>query len=131
MKHGKIPYELGLSLLGCLLREQDVERFVVVRWNGAGYELEAPRQEQGPAHVSYTRPDHVLFEAHSHPRMAASFSLTDDADEQGVGFYGVLGLAGGEIAVRLRVGIYGYFMPVVFEDVFTSPLQLIRDLGKL
>jgi len=54
----------------------------------------------------------TLIEVHSHQRMAAFFSSTDSADEQGFRLYAVLGRLdrdGYEAEIRLRVGVYGHF----------------------
>ncbi len=128
---------LGFQLLSGLLTAS-VERYGALARRAGAYEVVWPPQEQGPAHVSYTRPQEpLLLEIHSHPGMGAFFSGTDTADEQGFGLYAVLGLArvkGRNVsAVTLRLGVYGYFMPVRWRDVFGEPLLdgVIVDLAEV
>ncbi|MDP2661340.1 MAG: Mov34/MPN/PAD-1 family protein [Dehalococcoidia bacterium] len=122
LKHGKVSDAMGLNIIGLLLHS-DVELYLAVLHGRLGYELHRPSQEQGPTHTRYERPQgRVLFEVHSHPKMKAFFSMTDTQDEQGLGVYGVMGDHAGRPALRLRVGVYGYFAPVRWGQVFESPL---------
>ncbi|MBA3532090.1 MAG: Mov34/MPN/PAD-1 family protein, partial [Ardenticatenales bacterium] len=80
-----------------------------------------PRQQGSAVQVS-TAGDggpRVIAELHTHGDMAAYWSPTDDADEVGFRFYGVLGRVGWERPeMRLRVGIYGYFWEVPIGRLF-------------
>jgi PRTRC genetic system protein A len=94
-----------------------------------GYRLAVPSQVVSALMVSYAPLDDVVLEIHSHHRFAARFSSTDDADEQGLSLYGVLGRLDQERPeVALRVGAYGHFMPVVWEDVFAGDRSAFRDV---
>jgi PRTRC genetic system protein A len=94
----------------------------------AGYRLILPQQAVGPVHVRYRPLDHVVLEIHSHRRYPARFSATDDADEQGLRLYGVLGrLDRMRPEVALRVGAYGHFLPVPWETVFAGDRGAFRD----
>lgn len=94
------------------------------------------------AGVAYLNPDSVLLDMHTHPKMPAYFSQIDNRDETGLRLYAVVGHFGiyhevtddmshdeamGWIqnntrAIRLRVGVYGYFHPIAWKDVFEGEL---------
>ena len=62
-----------------------------------------------------------MLELHSHHRYPARFSATDDADEQRLCLYGVVGrLNDARPHVALRAGAYGHFLPVPWETVFAG-----------
>ena len=87
-------------------------------------------------------PDSVLLDMHTHPKMRAGFSFTDNRDETGLKLYAVVGHVGQyrEVtpdldheramdyiqsncpAIRLRVGVYGYFYQIAWTDVFEGDL---------
>lgn len=108
-----------------------------------GWQLTVPPQEQQPARV-VPRADalnlslyaNTLIEIHSHHQMAAFFSGTDTADEQGFRLYGVLGRLDGEARsgpeIRLRVGIYGHFWEIPAASLLSLPWGItdcvLRDL---
>ena len=61
----------------------------------------------------------------------ACFSPRDDADEQRLGLYGVLGrLDAPRPEVRLRAGAYGYFLPLPWEAVFAGDRRRPRPLPR-
>ena len=94
----------------------------------AGYRLVLPAQAVGPVQVVYRPLDHIVLEIHSHHRYPARFSATDDADEQRLCLYGVLGrLDRARPEVALRVGAYGHFLPVPWETVFAGDRGAFRD----
>jgi PRTRC genetic system protein A len=118
LRHGKIPqyiYDLALS---ALMANPYREQLVAVVWDGA-YRLKLPTQENGDCWIKYqTLPDTVL-EFHSHCLMGAFFSHTDNLDEQGLCIYAVAGKLDRLIPdVNIRVGVYGYFAPLKFSEVF-------------
>ncbi len=79
-----------------------------------------PRQRATPTAVDVLdiHPDTVV-DLHSHNSMAAFFSETDDADEQGLRFYAVIGRIDTDAPeIRVRVGVYGHFMDVPAEMIF-------------
>lgn len=163
LRYGKIPSYLFDLALNTLLTTPDKERYVAVTF-GDGYHIKVPEQavekeEVGTGidgkhgseiRVSYLNPDSVFLEMHTHPKMPAEFSGTDNRDETGMKLYGVIGHCGvyheitpdmghDEVmgwlqnnarAIHLRAGVYGYFYPVPFKDVFDGDLgpELV-DLG--
>lgn len=110
---------------------QDREVLLVVTYDeGVGYRLLQPRQIVGATRVLYRPPENALLEVHSHPHGPAVFSPVDDADERRLCLYGVLGrLSSGLPEVALRVGVYGYYLPLSWEAVFGGERGPFRDLN--
>ena len=99
----------------------------------AGYQLARPRQITSGVAVRYEPSDGCVLQLHSHHRMPAYFSHTDDADEQGLCLYGVLGRLGcppRQEEVLLRIGVYGYYAAVPWELVFAGELGTVHDLAR-
>lgn len=71
--------------------------------------------------------DNVVLELHSHGSIRAFWSQTDNADEQGFCFYGVLGALDGRPEMGLRVGVYGHWLSVPITTLFTGTADL-RDI---
>lgn len=95
----------------------------------SGYRLVVPNQVVSAVAVRYLPLANVVLEIHSHHRFPARFSPTDDADEQRLCLYGVLGrLDRDRPEVALRVGAYGYFLPLPWSSVFQGDLDGFRDL---
>ena len=119
LTHGLIPahlFELGLSWL---LAAPGTERFFAVRWDGDAYRLVVPPQSGTGSSLTYWPPRGVIAEFHSHGRHRAFFSATDDNDEQGFRVYGVVGrLDTAQPELALRLGIYGHFAPLEWQQVF-------------
>ena len=88
----------------------------------ATYRLDVPDQIAGAARVAYRPPapgSRVVLELHSHHTLPARFSHTDDADEQRLCLYGVIGrLDRRRAEVALRAGAYGHYLPLPWESVF-------------
>ena len=117
--HGKIPlYFLNLAL-SILCIKPDIEQYVAVTWQG-NYSLTIPSQLQTAASVTYETLQNTVLDIHSHVGgVPAHFSGIDDRDEQGLGLYAVVGnLRNLCPTIELRLGIYGYFMPLKKEDIF-------------
>jgi len=154
LKHGRIPQRLWDLALSVLLAHPEEERYVGIRWNsGAAYDIFYPAQDGHEASLTYDCGQDIVFEIHSHPGMKPFFSGpasregTDDHDEQGLKIYGVVGqdmieiehilpdpdpsiLESGSLAVNLRIGVYGYFHPVKWTDVFEGSLGDVIDVNK-
>jgi PRTRC genetic system protein A len=115
---GSIPryiYNLALSIFFSNRRQ---EHYVAVTWEGE-YRLRVPFQEPGECGVRYERLPSTVLDIHSHGTMRPFFSGTDDRDEQGFRLYMVVGRLDTLVPeVEMRVGVYGYFAPVQFEEVF-------------
>ena len=118
--HGKIPLNLLNLALSVLIAKPDIEQYLAITWED-GYRLKIPSQQATAVSVTYeTLPDTVL-EIHSHTGgVPAHFSPIDDRDEQGFGLYAVVAdLRNLCPTVELRLGIYGYFLPLSQSEVFT------------
>jgi PRTRC genetic system protein A len=118
LTHGKIPIhllELALSLL-CI--NPDIEKYLAITWEGE-YHLREPPQEAGPGHVNYETLPNTVLDIHSHTgSMPARFSGIDDFDERGFAIYAVAAdLRSLFPTVELRLGIYGYMLPIKKEEV--------------
>lgn len=62
----------------------------------------------------------VLCDLHSHGNMAAFFSQTDNADEQGLRLYAVMGRLESRPEIQLRLGLYGQWQALPVTAVFTD-----------
>ena len=80
---------------------------------GFGHRLTVPPQVAGRERIIYRPTATVVLELHSHGSHPAIFSSIDNHGEQGLRLYVVVGRLGTERPrVALRVGAYGYFLPV-------------------
>jgi PRTRC genetic system protein A len=127
---GRLPQGLWDQMVAVARARPEREVLLAVSLESSGYRLLRPTQLAGPASVVYRPPRDALLQIHSHGAYPARFSRTDDADEQGFGLYGVVGRLGSERPeVALRVGAYGYFLPVPWEAVFAGDRGPFRDVG--
>ena len=109
---------------------------VLYRFHYDGRKVRVNRPEQDTSTTSVKTigdggPE-VILELHSHGNMSAFWSGTDNRDEQGFRFYGVIGhLDSNTPQIRLRLGVYGYHYPItqdlLFSDTNQSPFT---DLEK-
>ncbi len=118
LPRGRIPrrlYDLALSIF---YADPSRERYLAVTWDD-GYHLKEPPQERDVGSVRYERLPATVLDIHSHGRISAFFSGTDNRDEQGMGLYLVMGnLSMLWPEVGLRAGVYGYFTSVQMTEVF-------------
>ena len=117
--HGKIPlyfFNLALSII-CI--KSDIEQYLAVTWQG-NYSLTVPSQLQTAGSVTYKTLPNTVLDIHSHVGgVPAHFSGIDNQDEQGLCLYAVVGdLRNLCPTIELRLGIYGYFIPLKKEDIF-------------
>ena len=119
LHHGKIPLETLMAGLHWFSQDPDTERYFAVRWEGERYETVTPEQQGARTSLRYQPTESAVLEFHSHGRLGAFFSGTDDRDEQGFRIYGVAGkLGSGTLETVLRVGIYGHFQAVEMREIF-------------
>ena len=117
--HGKIPMRFVNLALSVLCIKPDIEQYLAVTWQD-NYSLSIPPQTQTSASVTYETLPGTVLGIHSHVGgVSARFSGIDDHDEQGFCLYAVVGGLD-ELCptVRLRCGVYGYFLHVSNEDIF-------------
>jgi PRTRC genetic system protein A len=118
LPHGKIPGYIRDLAIAIFALEPRQERYAAVVWD-RGYDLRVPPQNQHVVTVQYDWLPHTLLDIHSHGTMHAWFSGTDNRDEQGLRLYMVAGKMDELFPeVLIRVGVYGYFAPLLLEDVF-------------
>lgn len=131
LKHGPLPAALWAEIVERIQvwAPTGHELLLTVGYDEAhGYQLAVPLQLVTRANVFYRPPTEAVLEIHSHHGYAACFSATDDADEQRLCLYGVVGRLGAERPeVALRVGVYGYFMSLPWEAVFVGDRGAFRD----
>jgi PRTRC genetic system protein A len=120
LTHGRIPMRLYNLAVSIMAADRERERYLAVTWEGE-YRLREPWQDRGGGHVTYEVLPNTVLDIHSHGIGHAFSSETDNRDEQGLKLYAVVGRVDTLLPeVEIRIGIYGYFAPVQFEEVFLS-----------
>jgi len=131
LRTGRLSQGIWDVIVAALCAWARVERevlFGVVHDEIMGYQVVQPRQATELTAVRYRPIEDAVLEIHSHHRFAARFSPIDDADEQALRVYGVLGRLGFDRPeVALRAGAYGYFLPFPWEAVFNGDRGGFRD----
>ncbi len=117
--HGKIPLYFLKLALSILCIKPDIEQYLAVNWWG-NYSLNVPSQLQTDVSVIYETLPGTVLDIHSHVGgVPARFSGIDNRDEQWLCLYAVVGdLRHLCPTIELRLGVYGYFMPLGKEEVF-------------
>lgn len=89
--------------------------------NDCNVQVKRPFQQATTSSVvSLERDSPTIFcDLHSHGDLPAFWSATDNGDEQGARLYAVIGNIIQLPEIRLRVGIYGYWMALPVTAVFT------------
>ncbi len=126
LKVPRIPERLLQEALADARRNLDLEHMYHFRIGEKGWQVTRPQQEQSLSRVGYLDRNQagIALELHSHHRMPAYFSPTDDGDEQGGRFYAVMGrLDRPNPELTLRLGMYGPWLPNV------PALSLFEGLG--
>lgn len=83
------------------------------------WRIVCPEQTATPASVDYADQSDAVIDVHSHGRMGAFWSTTDNADEQGLRFYAVIGNIDTDYPTLLvRVGVYGHHWPISAASIF-------------
>jgi PRTRC genetic system protein A len=90
--------------------------------HGRTVQVKKPAQQATAVSVITNHGDgkSILCDLHSHGNMRAFFSQIDDADEQAAKVYAVIGKLESVPEIRLRVGVYGYWMPLPITAVFSD-----------
>lgn len=90
--------------------------------HGQRVQVRKPPQQSNAATVlaTHTGETSVLSDLHSHGNMSAFFSQIDNADEQGIRLYAVAGRLDTLPEMRLRVGVYGYWLQLPLTAVFSG-----------
>lgn len=126
-KFPRIPGRLLLDLLADARQNLSREVMYHLRYHPTtGWRVTRPDQRGHWSRVGYDEQDQhdIMLEIHSHNTLPAFFSTTDDRDEQGGRFYGVIGKLDQERPqLVLRLGLYGHWIPNI------PGLTLFDDLG--
>ncbi|NJO82560.1 MAG: hypothetical protein HC828_06835 [Blastochloris sp.] len=122
------PRRLPAALLPPLLADarqaggrQAIEKQYFIIWDDGKLRLRAPRHQKGTAsRVRYQMPQQgdVLCDLHSHHRLPAYFSATDDADDLGLSVSVVIGTLWETPTMCTRVNVYGHRWVVPATHVF-------------
>ncbi len=118
---GSIPQRFFDLALDMFLADIEREHYVAVIGD-AGYHIHVPVQQNEGSQVVYECSDRVVLDLHSHGIMGAWFSQKDDEDDTGLKVYGVIGNLGKTPTVNLRLGVYGYYLPLAWKEVFDGAL---------
>lgn len=130
LKTPRIPARLLAQAAAFFTRELlrsggQIESLAWLTWSGAAWDLVVPEQTQCAYRVESTSiraNDQVGMVLHSHGKLPAFFSKTDDESEADGFLYGVLGgLDPGNpkgISFCFRAGHAGCFLPLSLKDFF-------------
>jgi len=121
LTYGSIPQRFFDLALDLFLADISSEHYAAVVGD-AGYHFYIPVQVKSASEVVYEVGKSVVLDLHSHGKMQAGFSPTDNRDETGLKLYGVIGNLNATPVVKLRVGVYGYFQSLEWKGVFDGSL---------
>ncbi len=121
LTYGSIPQRFFDLALDLFLSDKETEQYVAITGEG-GYQFYIPVQDKKAGSVVYEVGRAVVLEIHSHGHMGAWFSGTDNEDETGLKLYGVVGKLDSTPIVKLRIGVYGYFRDLFWNEVFDGSL---------
>lgn len=121
LTYGSIPQRFFDLALDLFLSDKETEQYVAITGK-AGYQFYIPVQDKSAGSVVYEVGKSVVLEIHSHGHMGAFFSGTDNKDETGLKLYGVVGQLAATPIVKLRIGVYGYFRELFWNEVFDGSL---------
>ena len=126
LRKGKIPGVFFELTLNAALAKKEKEVYFAITWQDK-YHLFMTGQDGSSGRVDYKTLDQTIMGLHTHPTFAARFSGDDDRDEQGFRLDAVIGRLDRIPEVSLRVGVYGYFWPLSWTQVFDGTLNGVRD----
>ena len=114
----RIPSGWLRSVLASARRHLPNERAFQFLWDD-GWRCEAPFQDADPGSVTYQDCPGAVVDLHSHGALSAFFSSTDDADEQGLRYYVVIGRVDTDTPeITARVGVYGVTHRIKADAIF-------------
>jgi len=121
LTYGSIPQRFFDLALDLFLSDKETEQYVAITGK-AGYQFYIPVQDKEAGKVVYEVGNAVVLEMHSHGHIGAWFSGQDNMDETGLKLYGVVGKLAATPIVKLRIGVYGYFRDLFWNEVFDGSL---------
>lgn len=123
----KIPVEIFEEILSFFRKKPQQEAAVQIFYDvkTRKYELYYPKQKVSRTSVYFERnfileqEKALVMDAHSHGRLPAFFSSTDDYDEKGTRLFLVIGKVGSDSPeCILRAGIAGFYKYLHLSDIF-------------
>jgi PRTRC genetic system protein A len=117
----RVPGVWLRSVLASARRRMPDEAMYQFHYSGERrtWRCSSPAQVATPTALDFADDGEAVIDLHSHNSMAAFFSETDDADEQGLRFYAVIGRIDTDTPeILVRVGVYGHHMDVPADMVF-------------
>lgn len=126
LRYGRIPQRLFDLAVSVMLADPGRERYLAITWED-GYHVRFPTQDGTGVAVQYSAVANVLLDLHSHGGMQAFFSRQDNEDEQGLRLYAVIGRMNEIPEVKMRCGVYGYFHPIAWGDLFEGSLMVVTE----
>ncbi|MGV0976384.1 MAG: Mov34/MPN/PAD-1 family protein [Azonexus sp.] len=126
LKIDRVPGVWLRSVLASARRRMPLEAMYQFHYSGDQtravthtWRCSSPAQTATPTALRFDDDGLAVVDLHSHNSMPAFFSSTDDADEQGLRFYCVIGrIDTDQPEIRCRVGVYGHFLDVSAETIF-------------
>lgn len=137
LRVNKIPESFLKAMLASARRAMPVEAIYQLVYVGlgakdpSGWHCWRPNtRSASPGHVTFEDTVDATVDLHSHHTMRPFFSGTDDADEQGLRFYCVIGrLDTDQPQIAARVGVYGHTMRVPATVIFTGLGSFVDTYG--
>lgn len=129
LRHGRIPAHLLPLAVNAFSARADQETYAAIAWDGEGYRVVFPPQVGNGGSVTYEPVPGTVVGLHSHGRMGAFFSGTDDRDDKGFQVSVVVGKLDRLVpAAVARLCLYSYYAPVDLREVFLGLLPWIEEL---
>jgi PRTRC genetic system protein A len=138
LKIDRVPGVWLRSVLASARKRMPNEAMYQFWWDGTSHNAvtrtwrcSMPAQISSPTALQFDDLGQTVIDLHSHNSMPAFFSSTDDADEQGLRFYAVIGrIDTDQPEIRVRVGVYGHFLDVPADMVFDDLGPFVDQMGE-
>lgn len=119
LKVGLIPCAWLRSVVESMRRHLPNECIFQMLPNADRWRTIMPDQQGTPTSVWFDDNPLSVVDIHSHNTMHPFWSTTDDADEQGLRFYVVIGNLDLDVpTARARVGVYGHHVDIPLNRIF-------------
>lgn len=119
LKDSLIPCTWLHSIVASMRRHLPNECMYQIVRSGNDWRCVMPKQTVSATAVEFDDNPLSVVDIHSHNTMRPFWSTTDDADEQGLRFYVVIGnLDQAMPTARARAGVYGYHLDIPLDAIF-------------
>lgn len=119
LRDGRIPCTWLHSIVTSMRRHLPNECMYQIVRNQGDWRCVMPKQTASATAVEFDDNPLSVVDIHSHNTMRPFWSTTDDADEQGLRFYVVVGNLDQEMpTARARVGVYGHHLDIPLSMIF-------------